>query len=66
MTAPQIESTTDTDWDDDLVHLVCDCDEFWALCGKRLDDEEWIDDEDVTYCPMCVLVEDESCARCGQ
>jgi hypothetical protein len=54
-----------TDLDDDLVHLVCDCDEFVALCGEGLEDADWDYDEDANLCPMCLLVEDDTCARCG-
>ena len=48
----------------DSVHVVCECNEDVALCGVDLTGVGFTDDE--VDCPLCALVDEDSCPRCGE
>ncbi|MFI7678531.1 hypothetical protein [Actinophytocola sp. NPDC049390] len=58
------EQMTETDWDEGLVHVFCDCDENVSMCGAPLTGPI-IDHPTDDDCPLCVLIEDDPCPRCG-
>jgi hypothetical protein len=59
--------------DEDLMHMVWDCDPDRALCGQELPGDEFAeDDEDGQYCPECAAIDRAgdvvhiaSCAVCA-
>jgi hypothetical protein len=72
VTAPTITSQSapdsrDSNWDDEMLHYFC-CDPDWALCGESLDGHRVCDCEDDhdVICPMCALIDEDGCPRCGE
>ncbi|AYD81658.1 hypothetical protein SEA_KROMP_57 [Streptomyces phage Kromp] len=65
MTASLTPAPANTDQgQDDLVHVVCFCDQDTALCGTNVTGYDWPDDEAST-CVVCRDLEHKPCNRCG-
>lgn len=58
---------TELEVDDDLIHLVCECDTDMALCGVKIPGDCWIPDGcDIERdCVVCLDLEDKPCGRRG-
>jgi hypothetical protein len=60
--------------DEDLVHVVWDCDPDRALCGQSAPGDDYVEDDDVgPWCPECVAIDRAqeaahivSCAVCRE
>lgn len=52
---------------DDLVHVVCECDDNVALCGAKVLDAHWVLDgyDDSRDCVVCLDLEDQGCEGCS-
>lgn len=50
---------------DDLVHIVCDCNNTLTLCGveAEIDAGDWDESEE---CVVCVDLSKQPCERCGE
>lgn len=49
--------------DDDVLHLVCCCDDTIARCGDDVTETPW--GTEGIPCPLCFMLEDVPCSRCG-
>jgi hypothetical protein len=59
------ELTRSTD-DDNVSHVVCECDPDLALCGTDVSEAPWLTDEDQdAECVVCDDLERYPCERCG-
>lgn len=60
----QTDSSAD---DDDLTHLVCDCDLDTALCGAKVPGECWVAEGVAPErdCVVCLYLDEQACGRCG-
>lgn len=65
-TAPGPRISQD-DRDDELVHLVCECDPDVALCGVKVPGDRWVSDgvEVERDCVVCLDLEDKPCGCRG-
>lgn len=55
--------------DDDLIHIICDCDPNRSLCGKDTTDREDMGPAHVILpddCLVCLDLNGLACPRCGQ
>lgn len=65
MTAPQVETRHRAELPDDLFHWVC-CDTNVAICGEDVTDAAWSQAGIEIMCPLCALLENDPCPKCGE
>lgn len=64
ITAPA-DVEPDRAYDDNIVHLVCECNHDVALCGTAVPGSCWISDGNSADCVVCVDLCQIPCERCG-
>lgn len=64
VTEPDVDGG-DGDWDDDLIHVSCECSVTLALCGGELNGEPLDEAPDDEMCVVCLDLEHQPCPRCG-
>lgn len=59
-TAAGLDADVQVLTEDDISHVVRDCDSDTSLCGLPVPDHQWVDldDDDDRWCPECVEIED--------
>lgn len=58
-------SSSDFDFEEDLVHFYCECDENTALCGTDITDDPKDSEEEEVNCVVCIDLVEFPCPRCG-
>jgi hypothetical protein len=52
--------------DDDIDHMVCECNPDIALCGTNVSEVDWKDDGSPPDCVVCAAMADTPCPYCGE
>lgn len=65
-TQEMVESVTSTNGPDDIIHLVCECDEDVAFCGERFPPGKPFRDNEEANCVVCLDLDQFACERCGE
>lgn len=54
------------DFDEELIHVSCDCKPELAYCGTPIEPDDTIDDSTETSCVVCAAMENTFCPYCGE